>query len=341
MPIQDGKYVSPTWKNNAPPPLNASELNAMGQTLEQASNNYQRDEILKDTTKTTLGLKTTATPDEAFLKLKQNSDTTNQNVTNMKWTLLHSKTTSGSETYSLPGGYTKYLIYAIGGGGGGGVLKSVNVSSTSGGYAEGGGSGFARYAVITSSDNITSLNIVVGAGGTGGTYSSYNGGRDGNHGGTTSVKSGSKEIVIVEGGGGGSGGNDIRAAGGQPATMYNTIQFNGVDGDRFDEMPASAYGIMSWLQQEFPDTIKPLVSGGYAYSYHRNAEWSPTKVQAAGLYGKVGRITTTTPYTATKASGMFPGQGGSGVCSKKEDADTNAVTAYPGEDGAIYIFGGK
>ena len=34
MPIQDGKYVNPHWNNNAPPPLNASELNAISDTLE-------------------------------------------------------------------------------------------------------------------------------------------------------------------------------------------------------------------------------------------------------------------------------------------------------------------
>lgn len=34
MPIQNGKYVNPHWNNNAPPPLNASELNAISDTLE-------------------------------------------------------------------------------------------------------------------------------------------------------------------------------------------------------------------------------------------------------------------------------------------------------------------
>lgn len=34
MPMQNGKYVSPTWVNGQPPALNATELNAMTQTIE-------------------------------------------------------------------------------------------------------------------------------------------------------------------------------------------------------------------------------------------------------------------------------------------------------------------
>lgn len=37
MPIQNGKYVAPTWTNNAPPAIDANELNAMSQSIQ---NNY-------------------------------------------------------------------------------------------------------------------------------------------------------------------------------------------------------------------------------------------------------------------------------------------------------------
>ena len=47
MPIQDGKYVNPHWNNNAPPPLNASELNAMSDTLENLDNMDLDNEINK------------------------------------------------------------------------------------------------------------------------------------------------------------------------------------------------------------------------------------------------------------------------------------------------------
>ena len=33
MPITNGKYVNPGWKDNAPPPLNAAELNAISDSI--------------------------------------------------------------------------------------------------------------------------------------------------------------------------------------------------------------------------------------------------------------------------------------------------------------------
>lgn len=51
MPIQDGKYKAPNWSNSTPPPINASELNALSDTVEKADTNYTRDEILSDEVK--------------------------------------------------------------------------------------------------------------------------------------------------------------------------------------------------------------------------------------------------------------------------------------------------
>ena len=42
MPIQNGKYVAPTWNNNAPPPVNASELQAVCDTLETCQNTIEQ-----------------------------------------------------------------------------------------------------------------------------------------------------------------------------------------------------------------------------------------------------------------------------------------------------------
>lgn len=66
MPISNGKYVAPTWANNAPPPIDAAELNAISQSL---ANNYSRDEILSEETKTDLGLSSDATPNDAWTKI--------------------------------------------------------------------------------------------------------------------------------------------------------------------------------------------------------------------------------------------------------------------------------
>lgn len=69
MPIQDGKYVSPDWSNSSPPPINASELNALSETVEKADTNYTRDEILSDEVKQLIGLDETATPNDAFSRI--------------------------------------------------------------------------------------------------------------------------------------------------------------------------------------------------------------------------------------------------------------------------------
>lgn len=69
MPIQDGKYVSPDWSNSSPPPINASELNALSETVEKADTNYTRDEILSDEVKQLIGLETTDTPNDAFSRI--------------------------------------------------------------------------------------------------------------------------------------------------------------------------------------------------------------------------------------------------------------------------------
>lgn len=38
MPIVSGAYVAPTWQNNGPPPINASELQAMSDTIASNQN---------------------------------------------------------------------------------------------------------------------------------------------------------------------------------------------------------------------------------------------------------------------------------------------------------------
>lgn len=34
MPIQEGSYISPNWKNDAPPAIDAAEMNAISGTIE-------------------------------------------------------------------------------------------------------------------------------------------------------------------------------------------------------------------------------------------------------------------------------------------------------------------
>lgn len=80
----------------------------MGQTLQQASNNYQRDEILTDTTKTAYGLESTATPDDVFEQIIEKSTA---------WRLIASYTEPNSYMFTVPDNVTQIGVYLRGGGG--------------------------------------------------------------------------------------------------------------------------------------------------------------------------------------------------------------------------------
>ena len=66
MPIQNGEYVAPQWTNNAPPPLNASELQAICDTVESNQDKYTKEETVTDETKESVGLFDTSTPNDVF-----------------------------------------------------------------------------------------------------------------------------------------------------------------------------------------------------------------------------------------------------------------------------------
>lgn len=59
MPIQNGEYVAPQWTNNAPPPLNASELQAICDTVESNQDKYTKEENLSQNAKNALRFGTT------------------------------------------------------------------------------------------------------------------------------------------------------------------------------------------------------------------------------------------------------------------------------------------
>lgn len=306
----------------------------MGQTLQQASNNYQRDEILTDTTKTAYGLESTATPDDVFNKI-------HEDVENTKWELIWSKTTAGTTSYTLPAGYTKYLIFGIGGGGGGAVNKAYSSPGTRRSPANGGGSGNIDYAILTTS---VSLNIVVGSGANSATNSAFNSDDSGGSGSSTSVTSSSKQIVYADGGNGGS--SSGYSNGGQPAVLgLNRQPMNGgPDGRTYSyvESPIGAYAILTFLQQEFPNVIPNLVPGGWVEATHTESSGWTTSVQPV-RYGPSGVLTRNSSYSppSTSIQSMIVGQGGPGVICYYDETDRNTVTGFPGADGAVYIFGGK
>ena len=73
MPYQDGKYVAPTWSNNAPPPINASELQAIANKCEDT---WDKDETISSDTAAIYGLGTGYTPDQAFRAISTNFNRT-------------------------------------------------------------------------------------------------------------------------------------------------------------------------------------------------------------------------------------------------------------------------
>lgn len=71
MPIQGGKYKSPTWNNESEPAINASELNDLTQTVQKNDENYTRNEILTVETAQKYGYANGTVPDELFKSIVQ------------------------------------------------------------------------------------------------------------------------------------------------------------------------------------------------------------------------------------------------------------------------------
>lgn len=71
MPIQGGKYKSPTWNNESEPAINANELNDLTQTVQRQDENYTRNEILTVETAQKYGYAGGTVPDELFKSIVQ------------------------------------------------------------------------------------------------------------------------------------------------------------------------------------------------------------------------------------------------------------------------------
>jgi RHS repeat-associated protein len=109
--------------------------------------------------------------------------------------------TSGS-SWTPPSGLKSFKVWALGGGGGGGGAGTSDAYSGGGGGA--GGVAYKTFAVITGG----TLSFTLGAGGTGGTYTSA-----GTAGGITTVSYGEVTMTATGGTGGGAN-NNIGGAGG-------------------------------------------------------------------------------------------------------------------------------
>lgn len=72
VPIQNGKYVAPTWSNNTPPAINAEELQAMSDMITQNQDKYTKEQSLSSSTAALYtGLPDNPTPDDVFALISE------------------------------------------------------------------------------------------------------------------------------------------------------------------------------------------------------------------------------------------------------------------------------
>lgn len=284
----------------------------MGQTLQQASNNYQRDEILTDTTKTSYGLESTATPDDVFEQIIEKSTA---------WRLIASYTEPNSYMFTVPDNVTQIGVYLRGGGGSGGF----QVTSQNNRFcATGGASGKCKNVIM---DVIPGqqINLVVGSGGAG-TQS------HGNNGGTTSFNGES-----VDGGGGG------RAASGSGgcAGAVGSQSSDSISGDGNMNRSIFLYGVPNretdQPQCESSNRFDPFMSvpyaGGGAYIYGNAGQGDQVYQECPplidGTHGGSGMILG---ISSDGQNAVGAGNGGGGAVS------AHYHTSGAGAAGGVWIY---
>jgi hypothetical protein len=211
------------------------------------------------TARTNLGLGTAAV--EPATKLVPAGGTTGQVLTKLSnadwddgWTTISSGgstatiyTTPGTYTYTIPAGATSLMVYAwgAGGGGGAGARNATNAIRTGGGG--GGPGGYAQFHLRVASLG-SSIQVVVAAGGPGGTLNTTNAsvGQDGTRTSTRTMVAG---LAVVNGGGGTGGRTAATSANGGPAgviTNYINQVANNTGGAGSTTVGGSGGTISSW-----------------------------------------------------------------------------------------------
>lgn len=264
--------------------------------------------------------------------------------------LIYKNAVAGSYTWTAPdlfGNSNPYNIYVevIGAGGGGGAAQYYNTGSYQRScYAAGGGSGHARFLIITVTPGQV-YNLVVGAGGEGGLVQRKTGvGEDtGGNGGSSSF-----DGYTAHGGDGGKG-SGASGSGGSDGV-------EGANGGQGSPSPRSARSIYAyggtlsfWYHTTyvFPsgestpsECISPftgeilLCAGGNARTY--------AKVGYAEIaddifpYGSPG----VAKYNigAIAAKGTAPGCGGGAAAVEKSSSAIMTIQAANGADGAVKIY---
>lgn len=305
--------------------------------------------ILKDDTKTAMGLPSSAVGDDAFYNLYCHAF--------LKYRV---EEITQSTTWTCPSNIygNKAMVICVGGGGGG---------SNAGG---GGGSGYIRKEIVTLSPG-TTYNIVIGAGGSGGTDSNGNNTVHGSNGGTTSFGSSLSAIGgsggTQRGGNGYAGGGGGQGPGGNGAYGGGGGGKNGQDGGNGGLYGGGGGGGGSTSNTQVGDTYKGGGHGGTGGTYGGNGgnggEYGPTPGEigtpcTAFIYPYGKKLTIYNPpnggaiggirydrnaagggggYGGIGGKGGSGGGGGGGYCSKGGNGGSNS----PGGGGGGGGYGGN
>lgn len=275
-------------------------------------------------------------------------------VVNASWVLKQAYTTAGSYTWTAPdlfnGKSYKIGVVVIGGGGGGGVAGRLS----SGSYersasASGGGSGHAKFLILTVTPG-SGYNLVVGAGGAGNSVSSYgdasgssgssssfgNHVADGGSGGIGAGASGNTSVDDVEGAEGGQG-SDCSTSKSQspPVCAYEgrSITYAGARRQLLTgrTMPGECMN---------PFTKLPLlVAGGSVYiraTVDGIDDSSFAQASPTGIEGSAGCMAH--EENATAVTGNAPGSGGGAAVMNYTSSVSVRATSAAGADGAVMIY---
>lgn len=275
-------------------------------------------------------------------------------VVNASWVLLNEYTIAGSYTWTAPdlfnGKSYKIGVVVIGGGGGGGVAGRLS----SGSYqrnasASGGGSGHAKFLILTVTPG-SGYNLVVGAGGAGNSVSSY-GGASGSSGSSSSFGN-----HVADGGSGGTGagasgntsaGAAVGAEGGQ-GSDYSTSKSKSPPVCAYEgrSITYASTGDQLLTGRTMPgECMNPftklplLVAGGSVYilaTVDGLDDSSFAQASPAGIEGSAGCMAH--KENATAVAGNAPGSGGGAAVMNYTSSVSARATSAAGADGAVMIY---
>lgn len=326
-------YTKPNWSNNAPPPLDASNLNEIGTALERTN--------ITDSQRASLGIGANATIGDALMAVSLGAS--------KGWQLLQEWTTAGTYTWTVPdlfGGKSYEIgVLVIGAGGSGAAYSGVYNGSGVyyGGYATGGGSGDSIYFLLSVVPG-GSKTVVVGNKGASVVSdgsAAYN--IQGNNGGTSSF-----DGKIANGGRGGY--SSVRRSYAAVNTMvlsavsadaeYGTLfggdvtlgtSTSGSTGSGFSPLGVGTYSINPAMCFNPFECKRILGSGGSSLNVNSN-HFDPID----GTGGGIGATSETSKCTAGSATA--PGCGGGGACCNSNSSTKFIATSGAGADGAVKLY---